>query len=324
MLQNNATPVFRRFLGADSLVLWLSALLLLGLGPFTPGMLSAGNLTNVAGAMLPLLILAAGQTLVLVGGGIDLSVTSTMALASVAGARVMTSDGGWLAGQGAVIPLAIGLMLGLGALIGFANGTLITRLGMPSFIVTLTSMMFFSGLAVLLTKSRNIAGLPPEFLAVGQDLPLALGTGVMFVGAGHFLLKYGLLGRWLQAAGSNPRTALVSGVPVARVLTASYVVSGLCAAGAAVLLTARLETGSPVLGQMMMLDVIGAAVIGGTSLAGGRGSVLWTVSGVLFLSLLDNALSLRDVQHFKIMVIKGTVILAAAMLDTLRRRHQSA
>ena len=90
------------------------------------------------------------------------------------------------------------------------------------------------------------------------------------------------------------------------------------------LLTARLETGSPVLGQMMMLDVIGAAVIGGTSLFGGWGSVWWTVGGVLFLTLLDNVLSLQDVTHFKIMVIKGAVILMAAVLDNLRRKNEAA
>lgn len=316
--------MIRRLLASDHCVLVMSALLLLALGPSTPGLLSGGNLLNLAGAMLPLVILAAGQTLVLVGGGIDLSATSIVALASVAGAKVMSVPDGWLGGHPMAVPAAVVLMLGLGTIAGAINGLCITRLRMPPFMVTLTTMMFLSGVAVLSTESKNIAGLPPLFLALGQRLPLALGVATLFVGAAYLLLKHGLLGRWLQAYGYNARTAEVSGVPIRLVVTASYVLSGLAAATAAILLTARLETGSPVMGQTMMLDVIGAAVIGGTSLFGGRGSVAWTLSGAFFLTLMDNLLNLRGVPYHQIQVIKGLVILAAAGLDVLRRRHHAS
>jgi ribose/xylose/arabinose/galactoside ABC-type transport system permease subunit len=126
------------------------------------------------------------------------------------------------------------------------------------------------------------------------------------------------LGRWLYAVGYNPRTSLISGVPVGRVTAGAYVLSGLFAATASILLTARLETGSPNHGKALLLDVIGAAVIGGTSLFGGKGKVPWTVFGVLFLALLGNGLNLLNLSDFLITIIKGTVILIAALLDVWR------
>jgi ribose/xylose/arabinose/galactoside ABC-type transport system permease subunit len=134
------------------------------------------------------------------------------------------------------------------------------------------------------------------------------------------LLTRTVLGRWLFAVGGNARTALVSGVPVERVVLFAYVACAVCAAVASILYTARLETGSPVLGQRILLDVIGAVVIGGTSLFGGRGSVLGTVYGALFITLLDNGLNLMGLSSFSVLMVKGTVILAAALVDAIRER----
>ncbi|MES2705737.1 MAG: ABC transporter permease [Verrucomicrobiota bacterium] len=315
--------MIQRLVSSEFFVLALCVLLLAGLGPFTPGLLSAENLTNVLAAMLPLLLVAAGQTVVLIGGGIDLSATAIIAFTSVTGAKIMTLSGGWMPGHPAAVPVAAGVMLLAGFLIGLANGIAIAWLRMSAFIVTMTSLMAVSGLTVWATESKNIADLPAGFLALGQRPPSALaiaGGSLILI---HVLLTKSIFGRWLHAIGHNARTARVSGVPVPAVTALSYAVSGLSAGAAAILLTGRLETGSPVLGQTMMLDIIGAAVIGGSSLFGGRGNVLWTVSGVLFLTLLDNALNLRGLSHFVIMMIKGAVILLAAGLDTLRRSGQT-
>lgn len=314
--------MIQRPASSEFLVPALCVLLLAGLGPFTPGLLSAENLVNVLAAMLPLLLVAAGQTVVLIGGGIDLSVTAVIALASVAGAKIMTLSGGWLAGHPAAVPAAVGAMLLAGFLTGLANGIAIAWLRMSAFIVTLTTLMAVSGLTVWFTDSKNIAGLPAGFLALGQRLAPALGMAAGALALTHLLLTRSIYGRWIHAVGHNAATARVSGVPVPLITALSYAVSGLSAGAAAILLTGRLETGSPVLGQTLMLDIIGAAVIGGTSLFGGRGNVLWTVSGVLFLTLLDNALNLRGLSHFGIMMIKGLVILLAAGLDVARRRGQ--
>ena len=138
------------------------------------------------------------------------------------------------------------------------------------------------------------------------------------------MLSRSLLGLNLRAIGSNPKTAAVSGVAVSRVVVTAYVISGLCAAIAAVLITGELETGSPVQWENNLLDVIGATVIGGTSLYGGRGNVLWTAYGVLLLTLIDNSLNLLNLSYFTIMMAKGGVILLAALLDTLRHQARAS
>jgi ribose/xylose/arabinose/galactoside ABC-type transport system permease subunit len=134
------------------------------------------------------------------------------------------------------------------------------------------------------------------------------------------VLQHTLYGRWLFAIGLNPRAAEVSGVPVRKVVFWAYVISGGCAGLASVLYTGRLETGSPVMGQRVLLDVVGAAVIGGVSLFGGRGKVLWTVYGALFLTVVDKGLQLLGLSLASVFAVKGGVILMAAIIDAQRQR----
>jgi ribose transport system permease protein len=199
---------------------------------------------------------------------------------------------------------------------------------MPPFIVTLSTMMVVSGATLWATRSNNIGNLPDRFTDIGfgsvAGVPYALWIVAALALALHMLLGRTLLGRWLYATGHNPKASLISGVPVRRVTATAYVLSGFCAAVASVLYTARLETGSPTLGREILLDVIGATVIGGTSLFGGKGKVLWTVFGVLLFSLIANTLNLLGLQHFTIMMVKGVVILVAAGLDLLRTRLLAA
>jgi ribose/xylose/arabinose/galactoside ABC-type transport system permease subunit len=309
-----------RLVRSEYLVLILCGALALTLAPFAPGLLSIGNLNNVVANLLPLLVVAVGQTIVLIVGGIDLSATATIALASVIGGMAANMETGWFAGQPFATPLAILLMLLLGAAIGGFNGFAVTKLRMPAFMVTLTTMMFVSGLAIWLTRSKNISGLPTTFTMLGDRIWIVLLVASTLAGFAHFMLAHSLFGRWLHAVGYNARAAFVSGVPVDRVIMGAYVVSGVMAAAASVLYTARLETASPVLGQRMLLDVIGATVIGGTSLFGGKGKVVWTLFGALFLTLLDNGLNLIGLSHFSIMMVKGAVIVLAALLDATRKR----
>jgi len=222
------------------------------------------------------------------------------------------------------VPAAVFTMFAAGAAIGGINGIAITQFRMPPFMVTLTSMMFFSGLVIWLTKSRNIGNLPASFNAIGGSASIAFAvTGVIAIGA-HLMLSRSLWGRWLYAVGHNPRAALISGVPVARILVSAYVVSGICAAAAAVLYMGQAESGSPVLAQRLLLDIIGATVIGGASLFGGRGKIMWTVFGVLLLKLIDNSLNLLDLSYFTIMMVKGAVILFAALVDSAKNWPRSA
>ena len=234
----------------------------------------------------------------------------------------MNGDDGWLANDTLAAPAGILLMLATGALAGFLNGTAISRFRMPPYIVTLTSMMFFSGLAIWLTRSKNINHLPASFNALGGNPILALAIAAGLGAVAHLMLSQSLFGRWLYAVGHNPKASLVSGVPVNGVVLSAYVISGSCAALASVLYTGLGETASPVLGQRILLDVIGATVIGGTSLFGGKGKILGTLFGVLFLKLIDNSLNLLNLSLFTITMTKGAVILLAALVDSTRTRLQ--
>lgn len=307
-----ATAVLR----SDSFVLGLCAAYALVVSTFTPGFVSTENVLNVLSGMLPLLIVAVGQTFVVITGGIDLSVTSTIAMASTMGALAMTSWDSALAG--------VAVMLGVGVGIGLVNGAAISALRMPPFIVTLTTMMFFSGFAIWTTKSGSVPGLPEAFITLGTSIAVVLPLALVVVATGQSLLARTRFGQWLYAVGRNPKAALASGVPVSRTLVAAYVISGVLAAVSGALYTARLETGSPVLGQRILLDVIAAVVIGGTSLFGGRGRIVWTVWGVLFIVLVDNSLNLLGVSNFTVLIAKGVVILVAALLDTIRTRYAAA
>jgi ribose/xylose/arabinose/galactoside ABC-type transport system permease subunit len=195
---------------------------------------------------------------------------------------------------------------------------------MPAFMVTLVSMMFFSGLAIYLTKSENIMYLPDGYTRIGSGgiglVPWSFFVVFVLAVASHVVLRHTVLGRWFFAVGQSVRTAVVSGVPTERVIVIGYAVSGFCAAVASVLYSARLAGGRPTLGQNLLLDVIGAAVIGGISLFGGKGKVLWALFGVLFFVLLSNALGMLALPFYAEPVVKGAVILAAALLDVARTR----
>lgn len=315
-----ARGLYRAVFGSGYLTLLLCGALFAGLAPITPGLASTGNFQNLLANLLPLLVVACGQTVVMITGGIDLSAGSVIALCSVLGALVMNGENGWLAGHALAVPAAVMVMLLAGAAVGMANGICVAKLEMPPFIVTLTTMMFFSGFAIWLTQSRSVYNLPDAFTMLGNKLWLTVGIAAMLAASAHLILSRTLLGRWIYTIGHNARTARVSGIPVKGTLISAYIAAGLLAGAASILYTARLETGSPVLGQRILLDIIGATVIGGTSLFGGRGKIHWTFFGVVFLTLLDNALNLLGLSHFTITITKGGVILLAALLDSIRKR----
>jgi ribose/xylose/arabinose/galactoside ABC-type transport system permease subunit len=280
----------RRLFLSEFFVLGLTVLLLAALAPFTSGLLKPANLLNVLGYLLPLFIVASGMTVVMITGGIDLSVGAVIGLTSVVGAKLMTGGGSLLVGVPA--------MLALGALVGAANGGLVAWLRLPPFLATLATMMLTGGFAVWFTQSKNIYDLPDGFLMLGKSLPCALAvTGVVAVGI-ELILRRTIWGRWLHAVGHNVAAAHISGTPTRGITIFAYVTAGLCAGAASILMTGRLETGSPVIGREILLDAIGATVIGGASLFGGKGRIVWTFCGVLFLAVLDNALNLLNLSQF--------------------------
>ena len=335
--------VLRGLLLSEYFVLYLSIVYFLVLWPFIPRIASPQNLGNIFSNMWPLLAVAIGQTFVLIIAGIDLSQSAIMALVSVIGAAIMTTQldpvlfeksplwgifltetGGPFSGSILALPVALFMMLLVGSLIGMFNGTAVARFKMPPFMVTLVGMMFFSAAAIYLTKSENIIHLPDAYIALGQGQIGFVPYSFFLVGAlaiaAQWLLSRTVLGRWFYAVGTNVRTASVSGVPVARVIIIAYILSGFFAAVGSILYSSRLAAGRPTLGANLLLDVVGATVIGGTSLFGGKGKILWTVFGVLFFVLLDNSLNLLNLSFFWVQIVKGSVILLAAGLDVARTR----
>jgi len=314
---------WQRLLRGDTWVLVLAIAYFLVLLPIVPELANAENLKLILSNMLPLLVVALGQTFVLVTGGIDLSATSTIALASIAGAATMVWPALGLSGVPAVMAGAVSMLVA-GAAVGAANGAAITRLSMPPFMVTLATMMFVSGAAIWATLSMGISGLPEPLAVVAQEglgpLPYALLLVLPFVYLAHVVLTRSVYGRWLFAVGRNAKAARVSGVPVSRTILWAYILCGLFTAVGAFLYTGRLETGSPVMGQRIFLDVIGAAVIGGVSLFGGKGSVAGVIYGVLFITLVDNSLNILGFSSFTVLMAKGAVILLAALFDAMRAR----
>lgn len=312
----------------QALVITLLLVYVVCIAALVPQMLSWQTLQDVVIAMLPLAVVVIGEMFVLIVAGIDLSVTAVMGMGSVVAASIMTESGGYLAGNRLAIPAGIMAVLGIGLLVGYFNGTCSARLRMPPFIVTLSTLMFVTGGAVWYTtfhsRSVSISNLPESFRKIGygtvSGVPIAFLIALVVALASHVLLSRTLLGRWLYAVGRNEKAARISGVPVERVVTMAFMLSGLCAALAAVIYTSRVETGTPVLAQNLFLDVIGAAVIGGVSLFGGRGTVIAALMGVLFLTVLDKGLQLLGLSLFIVLAVKGSVILFASVLDAIRQR----
>jgi ribose/xylose/arabinose/galactoside ABC-type transport system permease subunit len=274
-----------------------------------PGFLSVANLLNVSLQIAITGILAVGMTMVILTGGIDLSIGSVVALSGVTAAAVAQSSGlgGFIA--------ALGVGLGVGAL----NGLLVAGFRVAPFVVTLAGLTMARGLAFLLTGGRSIGNLPPAFNLLGQGAifgtPFPVLLMVAIVSAGYFLLSRTVLGRQIYAVGGNPEASWLAGVPVSGVLIAVYVLNGLLTGLAGAVLAARLGAGIPNSGQLYELDVIAAVVVGGTSLSGGRGGVLGSLLGALFIGILNNGLNLAGVDPYLQKIVLGAVILGAVMID---------
>jgi len=328
-IRSRPLRLLRKILFSEYLVLYFTLLYIAAVWPFVPEILSPTNLQDVFLQVLPLFVAAIGLMLVLMVAQIDLSATSIMAMACVVGASIMSEQGGYLVGSAFAPLAAIVAFIAIGLAIGALNGVCTAYFGMPSFLVTLTTMMFFSGAAIWYTATHtdsgsSIGALPPSFVQLGYGgvfgVPYAAIITIVIAVGVHLALSRSLYGRWLFAVGINPRAAAISGVPVKPVIVGTFVFSGFFSSIAAIIYTGRLEAGTPILGQRILLDIIGAAVIGGVSLFGGSGKVSGVFFGVLFLSVVDNGLQLLGLSLSAVYAIKGAVILFAAVTDALRHR----
>lgn len=279
-----------------------------------PLFLTPGNILNIFRQVSFNAILAMGMLMVIITGGIDLSVGSVVALAAVVTASFVKT-----AGQLLPVPLAILVGLGIGALCGLINGLLITKGKLAPFIVTMVMMTMARGAAELFTKGRPVTGLLESFDFLGAGfilgIPVPIYIMAIVVIITHFILTYTRTGRYIYAVGGNEQAAVASGLKVHRKKIFVYVYSGILAALVGIILTARLNSASPVLGNGYELDAIAAVVIGGASMNGGKGKVIGTVVGALIIGTISNGLDILNVSSYWQQIIKGIIILAAVLLD---------
>ena len=299
---------FRRFLSRYAIYVAL-VVECVALAFATNSFFTADNLTNLLRQNAFPAIIAAGMTFTILTAGIDLSVGSVVGLSGVMCADALAH--GWGLGIGIAVGLAVGLA------VGAVNGLIVTRVRIPPFIVTLAMMLVVRGAAYKYTDARTISNLPPVLSPLSRGLPMTMAMMVVFALA-WLALNRTAFGRHVYAIGGNQDAAWLSGVRVTRVLMAVYLVCGLCAGLAGVLVASRLNAGYPKAGELYELDAVAAVVVGGTSLFGGRGSIWGTLAGAFFIGILNNGLNLYNVSPYDQMIAKGLVLLAATSLDRWR------
>jgi ribose transport system permease protein len=283
----------------------------------TDRFLSPFNLTNILVQSSIMAVIAMGMTFVIVGGGFDLSVGSTVALSGCVAAMLMPLGG-----------VALGVIGGLaaGAVVGLINGFVIAVLGVNPFITTLGTMVLVRGVVFIITSGAPIGdeGLPPAFVAFGSQRLLGVHylvwVPVVLLALLTFVMHSTPYGRRVYATGGGREAAYLSGVPVRRVIASTYIWCGALAGLAGVMLAARLQSGQPTAGEFYELTAIAAVVLGGASLHGGEGTPAKSVIGVFIMVVLGNALNLLNVDSYWQRVAVGVVIIAAAAADRLRSR----
>lgn len=289
----------------------LALLLLIGLSTFlSEQFLTVPNLLNIMRQIAIVGVLAIGMTFVIITAGIDLSVGSILAVAAVTTATAVSSFGPV---GGVLTAVAVGAGLGL------CNGLGVTLGGVQPFVMTLGMLAFARGLAFVYTDGTPIAAVDPAFLSIGNGTILGVPNPALIflvlLGLAYFVLNHTTFGRSVYAVGSNEEAARLSGIPVKRVKTFVYVISGITAGVAGLLYASQLGTGTPVAGEAFELDAIGATVVGGTSLFGGQGTIVGTFLGAAIFGVLSNILNLTGVDPFVQRLFQGALIVFAVIIQ---------
>lgn len=290
-----------------------------------PTFLLKENLRNVANQIAVIAMVAVGMTMVIITGGIDLSVGSLIALAAVSVAGIIGAMGGASAGAGAMFVAGLAAVL-LCGLFGLVSGFTITRFRVPPFIATLGMMQVASGIAYILSKGKPIYKIPESFVALGRSadpllgIPYAVIVMAALFTAAHLLMSRTTLGRYIYAVGGNEEAARLAGVRVKDVLVFVYMVSGMLAGFGGVVMASQLKSGAPTYGVMYELYVIAAVVVGGTSLSGGEGKILGTLIGAFIIAVIQNGMNLTNVESYTQKVVLGLVILGAVLIDRLKQQ----
>ncbi|PPS45930.1 ribose ABC transporter permease [Chroococcidiopsis sp. TS-821] len=285
----------------------------------TPNFLTLGNLINVVRQASINIVLATGMTFVILTGGIDLSVGAILAVCAVVSVVISLLPG--------FSVLAVPAALAVGLLLGILNGALIAYLDLPPFIVTLGGLTGLRGVAYLLANGTTVINPNLNFAWIGNDyigpIPWLVIIALLTVLVSWFILRRTVLGVQIYAVGGNARAARLTGIKVSYVLLFVYGVSGLLSGLAGVMSASRLYSATGILGTGYELDAIAAVILGGTSFAGGVGTIIGTLIGALIIATLNNGLTLLNISFFWQLVVKGLVIITAVIIDRLRTRSRS-
>lgn len=315
---------------SKSMILVALVVLCIIMGCLSSTFFTASNWLNILVQSAINGVIAVGMTLIIITGGIDLSVGSILAFSSIVGGLLLE------AGTPVIVSVLVSLVIG--TIAGFVNGFFITKFKMPAFIVTLAMMEICRGLTMVVTNGENQSLTPDSSLpanlsanyttysvfggSLGGFFPVPIIIMFVVILIGYYLLKYTTFGRSLYAIGGNREASRFSGIKVGKIELLAYTITGLLCGVAGIVLNSRLGAAIPTAGEGYEMDAIGAVVIGGASLAGGEGSMGGTLIGVLILSVLNNGLNLMNVNSFYQDVVKGLVILLAVLIDMLRKRNK--
>ncbi|GLO67236.1 MULTISPECIES: ribose ABC transporter permease [Oceanobacillus] len=308
MKNNKIASMWQKVIPLIALVLLIVTVTIMN-----PAFLDPANIMNLLRQISINGLIAFGMTFVILTGGIDLSVGSILALSSAIAAIMMTS------GIDPILAVIIGVLLG--AVFGALNGILVSKGNLAPFIVTLATMTIFRGLTLVFTDGKPVTGLGDSyaFQLFGKGyflgIPVPAVTMIIAFVILWFLLHKMSFGRKTYAIGGNEKAAKISGIKVDRVKIFIYSISGMMAALAGMILTSRLNSAQPTAGTSYEMDAIAAVVLGGTSLAGGKGRIAGTFIGVLIIGILNNGMNLLGISSFYQQVVKGVVILIAVLLD---------
>jgi len=307
--------VLQRLLPFLSLILLFVALTIA-----SPNFFTSTNLSSVVRQTAVINIMALGMTMIIITGGIDLSVGAILAMGGVVGTMAMEK------GMSIPVGVLVGVLTGLGC--GLANGLMITQLRIQPFIVTLGTLGIFRGTTLIMTNGLPVHQVPDRFSYIGEGnllgVPFVLWVLVACAVITHILLEHTRLGRYTFAIGSNREAAVYAGIPVNFHTTAVYAIGGALTGLAGMIEASRLMTGQPTAGQGYELQAIAAVVIGGGSLQGGEGSVMGTLVGAFIMGLLSNGSDLLGVSPYLQQAIIGAVIILAVTLDEVRKRRTPA
>ena len=275
----------------------------------SPHFLTATNIKNILSQVSIIAVLAAGETYVILTGGIDLSVGSLLAAAGAITAAMIKWQG---------LPIFVGILGGLavGAMAGAINGLFVSKVKIPSFIITLAMMAIARGIALIVTGGKPISIFPPQFTAIAGyigHIPMLIIITVAVYTVWQFILSKTKIGRYIYAVGGNEEATRFLGVKVDMVKLIAFTFSGFCAGLSGIMLAARLDSAYPAAGQGYELDAIAASVLGGVSFTGGVGSLIGTFMGALVMTIIGNLLNLLNVSAFYQYIAKGVVLAIAAM-----------